>query len=672
MSMDLAEFYGAFFDEADELLSNMESLLLGLDLDNPDFEVLNAIFRAAHSIKGGAATFGVFESLVQTTHKLENVLDEIRNRRLALTKAAVDTFLRGRDILADQLSAYRAGDKPDEESAQEFIAALGLLLEDGSEAGHEETVQPVEVSAPAAELTRPSAKATLEVSFIGVSDSDRATLQSELSMMGDITGERTEGNKHTVDLVTDVDAQTIQAICSFVINDDQIVINQVESLAPSETESYPVPNEPKSATNQAAAPTLTPTPAPAAAAAKASVAEDASDKASQKKDTSTLRVATSRVDQLVNQVGEIVIDQAILIQACQKLDPIEHSMLLASIEHMSTALRGLQESVMSLRMVPMDYAFGRFPRVVRETSAKLQKNIELKTIGGATEMDKGVIEKLIDPLTHIVRNSMDHGIEKPDVRRAIGKNPVGQITMSAFHEGGRIIVEVTDDGAGMNREKILAKAAERGMPVTPNMPDSDVFALVFAPGFSTADVVTDVSGRGVGMDVVLRNIQSIGGQIQIKSAQEIGTTLRISLPLTLAIMDGMSIQVGQERYVLALNHIIECLQPQADHLHVVGRGTPVLRLRGEHLPILSLANLFDIEGAATDLKEAILVVVQVGQERYALAVDQLLGQHQVVVKSLETHYERVMGTSGATILGDGSVALILDAATLLELSRQLA
>jgi two-component system chemotaxis sensor kinase CheA len=657
MSMDLSEFYGTFFDEVEELLHDMEQYLLNLDIEQPDDEVLHAIFRAAHSIKGGAATFGTFELLVQTTHRLENVLDEVRNHRLPLTKQAVNVFLQGKDILCDQLEAYRNAAAPDEAPANALLTSLDALLGQMDTPSETEVVTdaaPIDIETETSSSQDESdATRVLVLTFINVSESDHQLLLGELAMMGELADLPGSPGARAHTLTTDVDIDTISSICGFVINDEQM---KIEAQQPETTPVEVVDLAPA----KVAPSTLPP-------AKPASNDEPARSKPAAQKDNSTIRVATSRVDQLVNLVGEVVIDQAILIQACQHLDPIQHSTLLQGVEHMSSALRTLQESIMALRMMPMEYAFGRYPRVVRETAAKLNKQIELHTSGGATELDKGLIEQLIDPLTHLIRNSLDHGIELPDIRSAKGKNPVGRIEVCAYHEGGRIVVEVSDDGAGLNREKILAKAIERGMAVSSTMTNSEVFQLIFAPGFSTVEAVTDVSGRGVGMDVVRRNIQGIGGQIQISSTEGVGTTFRISLPLTLAIMDGMTIQVGKERFVMPLNHIVECLQPVSEQLHQLGSQASVLQLRGEHLPILQLSTLFDIDGAACGLEQSILIVVQVGQERYALAVDQLLGQHQVVVKSLEVHYERVSGISGATILGDGSVALIIDPATLFDL-----
>jgi two-component system chemotaxis sensor kinase CheA len=331
--------------------------------------------------------------------------------------------------------------------------------------------------------------------------------------------------------------------------------------------------------------------------------------------------------------------------------------------------RDLQEAVMSIRMMPMDYVFNRFPRVVRETAAKLGKQIRLITEGAATELDKSLIERIIDPLTHLVRNSIDHGIEPPDVRVASGKQAEGSLTLSARHHGGQIIIEVSDDGAGLNRERILRKAVSLGMPVGESTPDEELWQLVFSPGFSTADTVTDISGRGVGMDVVRRNIQSMGGHIQLSSRQGEGTTTRIVLPLTLAILDGMSVGVGKETFILPLSHVTESIQPASGQLRKLSETEHVLFVRGEYLPLVPLHEVFKVDGAQTDITQSIAVILQTEEARFALQVDHLIGQHQVVVKSLESNYRKVPGVSAATILGDGSVALIADVFALMRFSR---
>jgi two-component system chemotaxis sensor kinase CheA len=380
-------------------------------------------------------------------------------------------------------------------------------------------------------------------------------------------------------------------------------------------------------------------------------------------------VAVEKVDQLINLVGELVITQSMIAQRSGTLDPAYHSDLLNSMGQLERNARDLQESVMSIRMMPMEYVFSRFPRLVRDLAAKLDKQVQLNLEGSSTELDKSLIERIIDPLTHLVRNSLDHGIEIPENRVAMGKSPVGNLTLRAEHQGGNICIEVIDDGAGLNREKILAKALSQGMPVSDSMTDEEVGMLIFAPGFSTAEQVTDVSGRGVGMDVVKRNIQAMGGHVDILSQADKGTTIRILLPLTLAILDGMSVRVSQDVFILPLNTVMESLQPQEEDIHPLAGGEQVLQVRGEYLPLVELHRLFDVAGAKTDPTEGIVVILQSAGRRYALLVDQLIGQHQVVVKNLESNYRKVPGISAATILGDGSVALIIDVSALQGLNR---
>jgi two-component system chemotaxis sensor kinase CheA len=382
---------------------------------------------------------------------------------------------------------------------------------------------------------------------------------------------------------------------------------------------------------------------------------------SQPKETS-IRVDVAKVDQIINLVGELVITQSMLAQTAATLDPVLHQRLLSGMGHLERNARDLQESVMSIRMMPMDYVFSRFPRLIRDLCAKLGKQVTLETEGKETELDKGLIERIVDPLTHLVRNSLDHGIELPARRIASGKGPVGRLTLSAQHQGGSIVIEVRDDGAGLSRERILAKAQERGMAVSDALSDDEVWQLIFAAGFSTAETVTDVSGRGVGMDVVKRNIQAMGGHVDIRSVHGKGTTIRIVLPLTLAILNGMAVSVGQEVYILPLNYVIESLQPGADDVRALTADQSVLHVRGEYLALVSLSRLLGVEAANTEPTQGIAVIVQSEGERFALLVDQLVGQHQVVVKNLETNYKRVPGISAATILGDGNVALIIDVA----------
>jgi two-component system chemotaxis sensor kinase CheA len=386
-------------------------------------------------------------------------------------------------------------------------------------------------------------------------------------------------------------------------------------------------------------------------------------------EAATIRVAISKVDQLINLVGELVITQAMLAQNSRALDPAVYQQLLTGLTDLDRNTRDLQESVMSIRMIPMSIVFSRFPRMLRDLASKLGKKVDFVTQGEATELDKGLVEKITDPLTHLVRNSCDHGIEMPEDRLRSGKPETGTITLSAAHQGGSIVIEVRDDGKGMSREKILSKARERGLDVSDQMPDSEVWQLIFAPGFSTAEVVTDVSGRGVGMDVVKRNIASLNGTVEIDSAEGYGMKVSVRLPLTLAIMDGMSVGVGSEVYILPLSSVVESFQVEADAVSTVGQGAQLVKVRDEYMPVIELEKVFQVPRYGTEKTSDIMVVIEADGSRVVLLVDELLGQQQVVVKNLESNYRKVPNVSGATILGDGKVALILDTGALVRRSR---
>jgi two-component system chemotaxis sensor kinase CheA len=384
---------------------------------------------------------------------------------------------------------------------------------------------------------------------------------------------------------------------------------------------------------------------------------------------SSIRVGVTKVDQLINQVGELVITQLMLAQTAAALDPVLYENLHRSLLQLEHNTRGLQQSVMSIRLVPIGLVFSRFPRMVRELATKLGKQVELKMIGETTELDKGLIEKITDPLTHLVRNCMDHALETADVRIAAGKKPGGTITLRASQIGGRIVIDVIDDGAGLNREKILSKAAERGIPASDSMTDDELWQLIFAPGFSTAEAVTDISGRGVGMDVVLSNVQSMKGRVTISSEPGKGSRVTISLPLTLAILDGLSVAVGEEKFIIPLNSIIESLQPTSGNLKTVN-GKNLVRVRGDYIPVIPLFELFNLQSQITEAEKGILILIDVEGEKAAVLVDALLDEHQVVIKSIETNYRKVEGAAGATILGDGRVALILDVGSLLQMHKR--
>ena len=663
MSMDITDFYQTFFDEADELLADMEQHLLLLDPQAPDVEQLNAIFRAAHSIKGGAATFG-FTVLQETTHLLENLLDGARRAEMSLSTDIINLFLETKDIMQEQLDAYKSSRDPDAESFEYICAALRQLALDAQEqrepAPELHVVEDEPAAAAPVAAATPAAKGGMRVRLSGLKTQEVPVMLEELGNLGEIKDPVQTADSVEATLITTVTEDDIIAVLCFVLEPEQISFTQAAVPAVAESAPAPAPAVTESAAVAVRpAPVLTAVPNSEPAKARAPKAAE----------STSIRVAVEKVDQLINLVGELVITQSMLAQRSDLLDPVVHSDLLNSMGQLERNARDLQESVMSIRMMPMEFVFSRFPRLVRDLASKLNKQIELTLLGSSTELDKSLIERIIDPLTHLVRNSLDHGVETREVRIANGKEPTGNLTLSAEHQGGNICIEVIDDGAGLNRERILAKAASQGMNVSENMSDEEVGMLIFAAGFSTAEKVTDVSGRGVGMDVVKRNIQEMGGHVEIHSQQGKGTTIRILLPLTLAILDGMSVKVGEEVFILPLNAVMESLQPLAEDLHPLAGGERVLQVRGEYLPLVELYNVFDVKEAKTEATQAIVVILQSAGRRYALLVDQLIGQHQVVVKNLESKYRKVPGISAATILGDGSVALIVDVSALQSLNR---
>lgn len=712
--VDLSQFFETFFDEADELLSDMEQSLLAVDIDQPDIDQLNAIFRAAHSIKGGAGTFGCFGQLADTTHLLENLLDAIRRGEMPLRKDMIDLFLETKDVLTEQVAAYRNSQEPDVAAYDRICAQLReLALEQGRQVPVPSTPPVAQSAAPVAQAASESATpppyvpaageasadmpsadrgeapaaedaAPLQVCLSRLNNKDADALAAEMALLGQVLHQERTGDSLAIWLDTTASAEDLEAVCCFIVSADQVsiarqavpaaaVANQAAVPSPA-APAVPQPLATESAAATPVAATATEQPAAAAPAPASRAGTSPSAKADTKasaagSSSSTIRVGVEKVDQIINLVGELVITQAMLVQRSSTLDPVLHDRLLNGIEQLERNARDLQEAVMSIRMMPMDYVFSRFPRVVRENASKMGKRIKLTTHGQATELDKSLIERIIDPLTHLVRNSIDHGIETPEARAAAGKNPEGGMTLSAQHHGGQIVIEVSDDGAGLSRERILKKALAQGMAVTENTPDEELWQLIFAPGFSTADKVTDISGRGVGMDVVRRNIQGMGGHIQLSSRAGQGTTTRIILPLTLAILDGMSVRVGQETFILPLSHVTESMQPSADQIRSISDTEHVLHVRGEYLPLVALHNVFSVEDAEKEITRSIAVILQAEDVRFALLVDHLIGQHQVVVKNLESNYRKIPGVSAATILGDGSVALIVDVFALMRVTR---
>jgi two-component system chemotaxis sensor kinase CheA len=690
MTIDMRQFFQVFFDEAEEGLAEMEKLLLSVDVSNPDTEVLNAIFRAAHSIKGGSATFGLSD-LTDVTHVLESLLDKLRKGEMPLTSKHVDAFLWAKDVLKSMVDGHRHGSAVDLEAVVEMrkmLEALSKGVPDGPV-----VFKPVQAALPAGTLRR------LRIELPAISERDAQALGQEMALLGTLSKEKLE-NGHWVYMVDTADSvDDIMSICSFIVDTADMKISQAvpdtsQSQSTEEKQGFGffAPFVPLNATDEergygffepfvpldiapakaeSADPDVLPITEVANAAEVQGEKKNGKSEKSANPETTSIRVSIEKVDQLINLVGELVITQAMIEQRTDLLDPMSNERLLNSVSQLTRNTRDLQEAVMSIRMMPMDYVFSRFPRMVRDLAAKLEKKVDFVTHGAATELDKSLIERIIDPLTHLVRNSIDHGIERPEIRLAEGKSDVGRLSLSAEHQGGNIIIEVSDDGGGLRRDKILDKARQQGMQVSDNMTDSEVWLLIFEPGFSTAEVVTDVSGRGVGMDVVKRNIMAMGGAVDIRSGKGFGTTISISLPLTLAILDGMSIRIGEEIYILPLGYVVESLQPAAaDVKDIAGQGR-VIKVRGEYLPLIPLYQLFRIEPTYTDPSKGLVVILESDGKKAALFVDDLVGQQQIVVKNLESNYRKVAGISGATILGDGGVALIIDVAALLRSSRQM-
>lgn len=676
MTIDMSQFFQVFFDEAEELLAEKEKLLLGINISSPDPEDLNAIFRAAHSIKGGASTFGLAD-MAEVTHVLESLLDKIRKGEMVLTSEHVEAFLVAKDILKMQLDGHRLGTTVD----QDAVADVRMLLQSFSQ--DDVPANTLEINFPSQKKDTLLAQSYARLFIIELPQlpsDDVKAIVSELGLLGSISRDENVLNNCVLQLETNGTRDDIVAICSFLLDpvDLNITTKEIAQKSVSESQSedelgygFFEPLDmmfPPDAGADSRSVAATDTHHSLLHDSKIAVKKE-NEKHITSQEASTIRVGIEKVDQIVNLIGELVITQAMLEQRTQDLDPILNERLLSTVAHLTRNTRDLQEAVMSIRMMPMDYVFSRFPRMVRDLASKLGKKVDFITYGASTELDKGLIERIVDPLTHLVRNSIDHGIEMPAIRTQSGKTPTGKLSLSAVHQGGNIVIEVSDDGGGLNRDKILEKAKQSGLAVSESMPDGDVWQLIFAPGFSTAETVTDVSGRGVGMDVVKRNITAMGGVVDIRSAKGFGTTITISLPLTLAILDGMSIKVGEEIYILPLGFVMESLQPIAQDVKDINGKGRVIKVREEYLPLIALYECFNIQPKFTNPSDGIAVIVEVDGKKAALLVDDLVGQQQVVVKNIESNYRKIPGISGATILGDGGVSLILDVAALLRSAR---
>ena len=668
MTIDLARFHAAFFEESFEGLDAMETSLLALDPGTADKETINAIFRAAHSIKGGSATFG-FSAVASFTHILETLLDQVRSGVRPVAQPLVDQLLGSVDAVRELLEAARDMREANVELIAGHQNALAATLANAAAPGT--VMTPVAVAAAVSQNTGFKIEFT-PVPSLFRSGNDPRHIFRELASLGALAveahcehapklGEKVPEDCHLnwiLTLTGNVDEARVREAFAWVEDECHLVITALETAAEAAPATKPVLTLIEGGKSAARNEAVVPSPVPHD--------RRAGDRRQGGNEGSSIRVSTEKIDQLINLVGELVITQAMLAQQAGALDPIVCEKLLAGLSQLDRNTRQLQESVMSIRMLPMEFVFSRFPRMVHDLAGKLGKQVRLLTIGESTELDKGLIEKIADPLTHLVRNSLDHGIETVEARIAAGKDPVGTVRLSAAHQGGSIVIEISDDGRGLNRERILAKARESGLNVSDAMTDSEVWQLIFANGFSTAEVVTDVSGRGVGMDVVKKNILSLGGQVDLQSVAGKGATVTIRLPLTLAILDGMSIRVGEEIFIVPLNCVVESLQPTAEQVKPVAGSSRVVKVRSEYLPLVSLANAFRIPAEHADPTRGVLVLVEAEGKKIALQVDELVAQQQVVIKSLEANYKRVFGISGATILGDGRVALILDIGSLVR------
>lgn len=701
--IDLSQFYQVFFEEAGENLDRMEAQLLEIDIEAADDEELNSIFRCAHSVKGGAATFG-FADVAELTHQMETLLDKLRRHELTPTAAMVDVLLQSGDALRAQLARHQgaAGDAIDTTELLASIRAMSsghaplvaavvkAAVPDAEAQMADEPPPEARRAAPAA-IGNPARELEVRVGPLKNPADANALIElfNEITDLGTIEaidgGQASEGIRRFRVITTSSDDDLLD-LFTFHVSRDEVALLPVTDGYGFHAGAPGAPSEAELALrdpgygffeNAPGAPDTVAETASTAVATRVEAAKPAAPRAPARTEkapaaaleSSTLRVSVEKVDQLINLVGELVITQAMLAQNSKQIDPGLYQQLAAGLADLDRNTRDLQESVMSIRMIPMSMVFSRFPRMLRDLAAKLGKKVEFETRGEATELDKGLVEKITDPLTHLVRNSCDHGIELPAERLAKGKPEHGTITLAASHQGGSILIEVRDDGKGLSRTKLISKARERGIDAPDSMTDAEVWNLIFAPGFSTADVVTDVSGRGVGMDVVKKNITALGGTVEIDSAEGYGMSVKVRLPLTLAIMDGMSVGVGDEVYILPLSSVIESFQVRAETIKTIGGSGRVIEVRDEFMPVLDLEQIFGVPRFDFDSASGIMVVVEAEGGRVALLVDQLLGQQQVVVKNLEANYRRVNDISGATIMGDGRVALILDVGSLVRRSR---
>jgi two-component system chemotaxis sensor kinase CheA len=660
MTLDLAQFHETFFEESFEALGSMEAALLKLSAGEADAELINTIFRVAHSIKGGSATFG-FADVAAFTHTLETLLDQLRSGQRQVQSNIVDGLLRSVDVLRDMLTATQRKQPSDPALTAGLNAELQAIMK-----------------SPAGAIGGADDGRVIAGWRIGLvpgplmmeHGNDPLRMMRELATLGTLVTRVDAGKVLTLaeldpevcllswqmELRTDAERSAVEQIFEWAEGECTLSIEPLSPVAAMH-------GGPSAATAAAAAKVAATAAAAsgpvAAAAPKTQPTPEAVRSGSG--EGGSIRVSIEKIDELLNSVGELVITQSVCSQLAAVLEGRQADELRNALVQFERHLRSLQESVMRVRMLPIASIFNRFPRMIRDLGQRLGKKMQLKMSGDQTELDKTVLEKIGDPLVHLVRNAVDHGIEMPDKRRAAGKDEQGTISLHAYHKGGNVIVEVSDDGAGLQRDKILAKARERGLVgADEELSDDKILNLIFAPGFSTAELVSDVSGRGVGMDVVRRNINEIGGHVQLYSTPGKGSTVRIRLPLTLAILDGQLTRVGREIYIVPIVSIVETIQIKRDQISSLAQKAELFRLRDEYIPIIRLYELFGVQADNTDLLNGLLMIVEADGKRVGLFVDELLSQQQVVIKSLETNFRQVTALAGATMLGDGRVALILD------------
>ena len=682
MSVDLSQFIPSFLEESFEGLELMESSLLNLNAG--DNETIHSIFRAAHSIKGGAGTFG-FRNVTEFTHLVETLLDEIRDGRREITQKDTELLLVAVDCMRLLIEAARDDADYDDNKINDTTRLLEQTLEmQGASGDAEITELEMHIQDPG--------KKVWQITFIpehhlvqtgndplllfnALADLGALTLKAKTDEVPPITEmDATELYiSWELTLISDATEEDIREVFEWVEDECKLDIVEIEQAAiPAVTDTIDDADNSISEEPEAINSATTLTTSSIENTLQASDKTD-KNKAKSKQDLGSIRVGVDKVDSLINLMGELVITQSMLSELGNDFELSKLEKLKNGLAQLLQNTKELQESVMKIRMLPISFAFNRFPRLVHDLSIKTGKEINLVIRGEQTELDKTVMEQIGDPLVHLVRNAVDHGIESSDVRIANGKPKSGTITLDAYHQGGNIVIEISDDGGGINREAVLTKAIEKGLvDSNATLNDNQVFDLLFEPGFSTAKEVSDISGRGVGMDVVKRNIQSLGGRIQVESESGIGSKFKVNLPLTLAILDGQLVRVGTEVYIIPLITIVESLQAKAEFINKVSGDMTLYRLREDNVPVIPIYQLFDLPADTKEVDNALLVVVEADGQKVGLMVDDLLAQQQVVIKSLKDNYQQVEGISGATILGDGSVAMIIDVPGMIEMAIELA